>query len=143
MRGEARAVASGDHPVTDPLRLLDTGALLTYAEQSSPLVGYELIKCEESQRTLLVSAACLAEAYELASDDGVHLLDALVNLEPIRVEPVNPDDARVTGLVARRVGRLGLAHTCMLAMASALQVMTTDADAALKVLEESMVKRLD
>lgn len=129
--------------MTAPIRLLDTGALLSYAEQSSPLVGYELILCEETQRTLLVSAICLTEAYEQASDDGVHLLDALVNLRPIQVEPVNADDARVTGLVARRVGRIGLAHSCMLAMAQSVQVMTTDAESALRVLNASMVKRLN
>lgn len=128
--------------MTEAVRLLDTGALLSYAEQTSAHVGVELFECAERQQKVVVSAACMAEAYQQASDDGVHLLDVLADIGPVEIEALTPGDARVTGLIGRRVGRLGLAHTCMLALANSLQVMTTD-DEALKVLDPSLVIRLN
>lgn len=92
---------------------------------------------------MVVSAACLAEAYRAASEDAAHLLDVLVNLPAVQVEPLQQDDARVTGLVAQRVGRIGLAHACMLALGSNVPVMTTDSEAALRVLEAALVERMN
>ncbi|NUT22422.1 MAG: hypothetical protein HOV77_24890 [Hamadaea sp.] len=123
--------------------LLDTGVLLSYAEQTSSVLGRELVACERDHKSMVVSAACLAEAYRAASEDAAHLLDVLVNLPAVQVEPLQQDDARVTGLVAQRVGRIGLAHACMLALGSNVPVMTTDSEAALRVLEAALVERMN
>lgn len=124
------------------VRLLDTGALLAYAQDDTPLIGAHLATCAENDWRMQTSALCLAEAYQAASADAVDLLDVLVSLPQIEVVDCVAGDSRITGTIGRHVGRLGLAHSCLIAMATQTPLFTGQAAEAGRVLDGFLIHEL-
>lgn len=125
--------------MTPAIRILDTGALLAYSERSDPQVAYQLSFCADLGRTMLTSVLCVAEAYERAEGEVADLLDILLDLPTVEIAECRPQDGYLVGVIAKRTSRLSLAHSCLLALAEDVPLMTRDAGAARSVLEEAMV----
>jgi hypothetical protein len=125
--------------VTPVIRILDTGALLSYAQQTSPHVAYQLSVCVDLNRMMSTSVLCLSEAYQTADADASDLLDVLVNLPTVEVVDCRAQDGVLVGAIAKKVGRLSLAHSCLLVFAEDVPLVTTDAHAAGTVLESSQI----
>ncbi|GAA1639602.1 hypothetical protein ACFQY4_13455 [Catellatospora bangladeshensis] len=125
--------------MTSTIRVLDTGALLAYAERRDPQVAYQLSFCADLGRTMLTSVLCVAEAYQRAEGETADLLDILLELPTVEIAECRLQDGDLVGVIAKRVGRLSLAHSCLLAMAEDVPLMTRDASAAHEVLEQALV----
>jgi hypothetical protein len=123
-------------------RLLDTGALLSYAENDDPHVGFRLAYCSDRGWLMQTSALCVAEAYQAASEDGVSMLDILLSLPQVEVIDCFTGDGRITGLLGKHVGRLGLAHSCLLAMSGQTPLFTAEAAEASRVLESFLIEEM-
>jgi hypothetical protein len=124
------------------IRLLDTGALLAYAQDDAPVVGSYLVSCAENGWQMQTSSVCVAEAYRSATDDAVDLLDLLLSLPQVDVVECTANDGRITGLLGKHVGRLGLAHSCLLAMSSQTPLFTAEAAEAGRVLDGFLIEEL-
>lgn len=125
--------------MTQAIRVLDTGALLAYAERSDPHVAYQLAFCADLGRSMLVSVLCVAEAYQRAASEAADLLDVLLELPTVEVAECRPQDGFMVGTIAKRAGRLSLAHSCLLVLSEDVPLMTRDKAGARTMLEEPMI----
>ncbi|GAA1397763.1 hypothetical protein ACFQZ4_09545 [Catellatospora coxensis] len=125
--------------MTQAIRVLDTGALLAYAEGTDIQVAYQLSFCADLGRSMTTSVLCVAEAYQGADSDTADLLDVLLDLPTVEVVECRPQDGFMVGTIAKRTGRLSLAHSCLLVLAADVPLMTRDKAGAGTVLEEPMI----
>ncbi|WP_117208195.1 hypothetical protein [Allorhizocola rhizosphaerae] len=128
--------------MSTPIRVLDTGALLGYAQQTDSHVAYQLAYCADQDLTMQTSVLCVAEAYRDSDPDAADLLDVLLGLPTIEVVECRVQDGDMVGAVAKKVDRLSLAHSCLLVYALDVPLMTTDPATALRVLDKGMVWEL-
>jgi hypothetical protein len=128
--------------VSTPIRVLDTGALLGYAQQADSHVAYQLAYCADHDLTMQTSVLCVAEAYRDSDPDAADLLDLLLALPTIEVVDCRAQDGDMVGAVAKKVDRLSLAHSCLLVYALDVPLMTTDPATALRVLDQGMIWEL-
>jgi len=89
--------------------ILDTSALLSYAEGSDGEVGRNIAFQADNGLSVLVPATCLAVAYKDVTSDGWPYLDVLSGMASIVVTPLEHDQCAVLGGWARKLG-LPLAH---------------------------------
>ncbi|MEU8075609.1 hypothetical protein AB0B31_09160 [Catellatospora citrea] len=125
--------------MTPPIRVLDTGALLAYAQRSDPQVVYQLAFCADLGRSMISSVLCVAEAYQQADSEAADLLDVLLELPTVEVVECRPQDGFMVGTIAKRAGRLSLAHSCLLVLSEDVPLMTRDGAGARTVLDEPMI----
>lgn len=125
--------------MNQPIRVLDTSALLGYAHQSNRQIPSQLAFCADHELSMVTSVLCVAEAFRDCDDEAVDLLDLLLSLPTIEIAECRPQDADVVGNVAKRVQRLSLAHSCVLVWQLDTPVMTTDTSAAGKVLDADLI----
>lgn len=126
--------------MTRPVRaVLDTGAVLAYADGAEALGGV-LVEAGDVDWRVLVPSTCLLEAYRIVEPDEYETL-ALLRLHPT-VLVVNPgrgeqsaaDDCAVIGIMARLSGRLGAGHCAALALSVGAEVVTSQPDQILELL---------
>ncbi|MFC7247576.1 hypothetical protein ACFQO7_34370 [Catellatospora aurea] len=129
--------------MTPAIRVLDTGALLAYAEGTDPQVAYQLSFCADLNRSMMTSVLCVAEAYQRAGSDAADLLDVLLDLPTVDIVECRPQDGFMVGTIAKRAGRLSLAHSCLLVLSEDVPLMTRDVVGARTVLEEPMIWAVD
>lgn len=125
-----------------PIRVLDTGALLGYARQTDSHVAYQLAYCADHDLVMHTSVLCVAEALRDSSPDAMDLLDVLLRLPTIEIVECRVQDGDMVGAVAKKVERLSLAHSCLLVYASDIPLMTTDRATASRVLEDGLIWEL-
>lgn len=125
--------------MSEPIRVLDTGALLSYAHQTNPHVPSQLAYCADRDLTMQISVLCVAEAYRDCRRDALDLLDIMLALPAIEIVECRVEDSDMVGKIARRVERLSLAHSCLLVYAIEMPLITTDAGRAGKVLDTGLV----
>jgi hypothetical protein len=122
--------------VTGTARVLDTGALLSYAAGESAVVGATLLAAAERGLSVAVPVTCVAEAYQSASAEVALMLDLLFSLPAVRVVALQPADGATVGGIAKAAGRLGLAHACLITMVERIAVMTAEPATALEIIED-------
>ena len=129
--------------MSEPIRVLDTGALLAYAHQTNMHVPSQLAYCADRDLTMQTSVLCVAEAYRDCRREALDMLEVLLALPSIEIIECKVEDADMVGKIARTVERLSLAHSCLLVFAIDMPLMTTDAGRAGKVLESGLVWNLN
>lgn len=129
--------------MNQPIRVLDTGALLGFARQTDSHVPYQLAFCADEHMTMQTSSLCVAEAYRDCDTDATDLLDIMLSLPTVEVAEFRTEDADMVGNIAKRVDRISLAHSCMLVWQFDAPLMTTDGGRAGKVLDRDLVRELN
>jgi hypothetical protein len=122
--------------VTGTARVLDTGALLSYAAGESTVVGATLLAAAEQGLTVAVPVTCVAEAYQRAPEDVALMLDLFFSLPAVRVAVLEAADGVTVGGIAKAAGRLGLAHACLITMVERIAVMTADPATAMEIIQD-------
>ena len=124
------------------VRVLDTTALMAYAKQADVTLAYQLAACADDDQTMITSVLCVAEAYQQADGEAAALLDILLDLPAVEITECRVGEGFQVGRVARKVGRIGLAHACCLTFAENVPLITGDADAARMVLDDDQIWEL-
>jgi hypothetical protein len=103
--------------------VLDAGAMLRYG--SSLELGQLLGGAVETATPIALPLISLAEAYRRASEDQMHLLDALCEQPAVAVVVPCADDALALGGIAAALGDLDRAHAVIEAMRRRAVLLTT------------------
>ena len=110
--------------VIEPGLVLDTAALLAYAE-GADRVGDRLAAMADNGETALIPATCLASAYQRVSSDGWDYLDVIAGLDHVVIAPLTEEHCAVLGGWARVLG-LDTAHAAIEAATHAIVPLMTD-----------------
>jgi hypothetical protein len=118
--------------VSRPYWILDTGALLAYAN-GVERVGELLADVTDLDGTVETSLVCVLEAYGAVTRTQHHLLRLLRGHPTVRTvvpsfELRGTDECPTIGALGQHTGRLGAGHTAYLALRSAAGVVTSRAD---------------
>ncbi|MET8305712.1 hypothetical protein [Micromonospora sp. NPDC005173] len=115
--------------------VLDASALTAYAE-GNVSVGELMAEVADEGRQVAVPAACLAAAYAGTADEvGAALLALLMTAPVVRLLPLDADDVRATGTLARVIdGDISLGHAARAALTYRAHYATAQPKEAAKVL---------
>lgn len=105
--------------------VLDTSALLAYTK-GSLAVGELLAIITDDGDTVLVPAACLAEAYRRLDGES-SLLSLLSGIPCVAHAPLRPEQAAEVGAVAAKGGSVHSGHAIVETVAADAQLVTNEA----------------
>ncbi|MGI5524615.1 hypothetical protein ACQEUX_27270 [Micromonospora sp. CA-259024] len=115
--------------------VFDASALTAYIE-GNVSVGELMLEVADEGRQLAVPATCLAVAIAAVGDEvGTALLALMMSTPVIRLLPLDADDVRDTGTLARAVdGDISLGHAARAALSHEAHYATARPKLAAKVL---------
>ncbi|MEU4552613.1 hypothetical protein [Micromonospora violae] len=115
--------------------VLDASALTAYLEGNAS-VGELMLEVADEGRQIAVPATCLAVAIAGAGDEvGTALLALMMSAPMICLLPLDADDVRDTGTLARAVdGDISFGHAARAALTHEAHYATVQPAAAAKVL---------
>ncbi|MEJ3748758.1 hypothetical protein WEI85_36460 [Actinomycetes bacterium KLBMP 9797] len=113
--------------------VLDTSALLAYSK-GSIAVGELVSIVADDDDTVLVPAACLAEAYRQLPVGQDALLGILTDVTSVEIAPLASEDAPAVGASARTVSGIDLGHAAAEAVRHDAQLATQESAAMSRLL---------
>ncbi|MBQ1014808.1 hypothetical protein KBX53_28515 [Micromonospora sp. M51] len=115
--------------------VFDASALTAYLE-GNPSVGELMLEVADEGRQVAVPATCLAVAFANATDEiDAALLALMMTVPMIRLLPLDAEDVRDTGTLARAGdGDISLGHAARAALTHEAHYATARPEAAAKVL---------